>query len=485
MPATKPSTVPGWNVTDTHSAGSPVVEPDNTFKTTGYQSGDKLFAQFLNWFSNNVSRWIEYVRDIEGNAHFWTASNLFDFIVTFGQALVGSAGDAQGARQYFPTFVGDDTTAAKTHIFFFDVDDFRVSLWVSRGPTVEIVVNADWNNTTKKWSKTLSGAAASVLRVSPTSITIAGKLASENTAWDDTFALSTGWSTKTALFDAVGNAALAWGLVLGTAILGTAVNAAAPRLRMLRAANATSARTLMFEWADPTGSGYSIRLYRSNFDTEGYELAFNCVWGVLGSQRWFHDGGNTATSTLIQISSKRLAVLRTTDGTIGDWADDVTGWDGGFPYLVYYWGNDETRSSAFKNALVARAFPKAIATLNFDGSGSNPTIDTGSFNITSAAFTAAGSDEIKVIFASPFVGTDFALLVQLGPSTRLKIAGGTDVAAAQVIQLGKTTSGGQSFCNFTLYTVDSTHDAEQVLMNSGSGSTNFVGQIQLVAFGKQ
>lgn len=457
MPASMPSATLGWNVTDTATTGSPVVEPDNTFKGAGYQPGAKAFAQFFNWWANLDTGWQAYLRDFAIQAHTWTVGQLTD---------TGADTNVDWSSSTTPT-------VRKCWLSLPIGTGRKVRLYHSLNHGWELAVNAAWVPGSTLWQLDLSGNDAAILRLSVTGGLKLEWKASGSGAWADN------------AWDGAGATTIfAGGLKLGASMVATAVLAALPRLTAIRAANGTSARTSIWDLWDPTGSGHGVHIYRSNADTEAFEIVFNAHWSAAGV--WVLD--STGEATMLAFSRKRLAVYRKVSDSGGvTFTDDATGWGlGNYPAMQIYWANDLTSSSAFTDTLFYGVLPKAIATLVFNGSGGAPTLDPEA-GINVASISIPSADTVRVTFAKAFALANFAAVIKPGIMTTAKI--GTTDARNGVIE-ARVVAQAVNSIDFQLWGAvgDGTNTPLKtgpVNISTGGAGNLYTGLVTLLAFGAQ
>lgn len=431
----------------------------------GYFALDRPPAGHFNRMMYIVSKWIAFVNGIQGEALKWVVTQTYD--------------------------TGDDSIASLEDLFVPDAFHEFAKLSYDTGAFVRLIVGADgafvvtinarWVVGSAEWSQgDATRSSVKLLWSINNGLKVQAKAAGASD-WADT-----AWDTEpfrlgNPLFATVNK--LANGIELGTELLTTAVQMATARLTVKRGTNATSIRTLVFAFPDPTGVGQWIRLYRAGFDGECWEVSYNAQWGVAGAQSWTYDV-STIRPTLLQYTPKRIAVIKAlkkngSEGgsAVNPWLDNVAGWDLGYPLYQWYFDTDYDNTTAFKNTLTHANTPKVLCLLNFDGTGAVPAINAGAaFNAITPTYPS--TDLLRITFPAAFALTAGWIAVPIVQDfTRALNADATTPIALKEVVVAKTGT-----------TLDirlrDTASAKTIQLNHGLGA-DFLGSIAILAFGAQ
>lgn len=460
MPAApKPTHDIGWNVVDTGTILSPVVEPTLAEKSTGHQPGEHPPPEWFNWFWDLVSRWQEYLRDFTIQQHLWTVAQLFD-------TGLDDVADFIGVRSPVVRKLWAALPLGASGFF---------RIYAVAGGAWEVTVNAQWNRSggnANKWTQDAGGSGSLRLSLSlGNGLVVQSKPAGAG-AWVD------------GTWEQGGASGLVGNLVLGAGLLSTFVDAQVPRIQIPRAAGVDSQRTRI-AWLSSLIDIEWLTVYRA-FDSgaEVLEFAFGCQYTTNGAPGvWSQSSPSAPPPALVRLSRKRLQIwARTT--TAATWADDSTGWDLGAPLYQLYWATDYDNTTTFRNTLTHANITKALALLHFDGSGGAPTIDPGcAFNVASVelitAYGLPANDVVRIHFARPFATDGYFADPKLQGWTRAisPVTGGLAVASPVVYELGRTDSELD-------IAIQNPSGPDYVKIGSGVAFTsNFVGAIGLSAFG--
>ena len=190
----------------------------------------------------------------------------------------------------------------KTQLFMFGVAGMRVRLFATDAPSLEISLNADWSNTQAEWSKDTAGELAGVARFRPDTFELAGKLASNDDAWDDDIEddVTDHWDVAIAAFRSgsgvLGLAKLFRGIRLGDALLTEAL-AIVERLDIAAWAGAGAAtdKTLIGKVAA------GVTAARAYFSPNGQvDITLNARWSNA-TDKWSKDN-NALAAWLLRLS---------------------------------------------------------------------------------------------------------------------------------------------------------------------------------------
>lgn len=99
-PLPKPSNLARW-MNDANAANSAMlVEPPEGKKDVGWQVAEKPPAQFMNWWSRQVYKWVEWLNDLAHQAVVWTNVHTFQkgVVVTNSSTAVGLHATGGAAR---------------------------------------------------------------------------------------------------------------------------------------------------------------------------------------------------------------------------------------------------------------------------------------------------------------------------------------------------------------------------------------------------
>jgi hypothetical protein len=323
-------------------------------QAAGWTEDDVPPAGWWNRILRISSLWQAYLRDLEGYDHTWTGQNAFTNenvavaeVLRLGVTPGGEEEDTLTApsqrRIEVDAVEGDGTATSKTYVMGFGTGAQGVQLWIDRGFHLEIVTNATWNISTKKWNKHVNGADAHLFRLGPEGPVLAVKDASEDTAWGNTLDSSSGW-TKATLSYGLGAqviptlivATISAGFAASTAVVSTlswagTLSAALARLSFAR--HATEPRTRIARFS---GTNHAVNVYYGNGSGFGevLELAFNATWNV-SSDNWEADSNTATPATLVQISKDGIDVL-TKAATTGTWTH--ASWTQGWPLVNWLSG---------------------------------------------------------------------------------------------------------------------------------------------------
>lgn len=88
------------------------VEPPNGKRAAGFQDGEEIAAQWLNYLFWDIVQWLLYLDDLEANAHVWTAQQTINALVK-AISVAPSAGNTYAEVLRLMPFAG----TSKGHLF--------------------------------------------------------------------------------------------------------------------------------------------------------------------------------------------------------------------------------------------------------------------------------------------------------------------------------------------------------------------------------
>ena len=134
----KPTTLPEWN---TNQSVPRTTAPSAGVKSDGVEPGDKLPAQWLNWFNSYVYKWCQYLDGLTGEALTWLVGQTFN-----GGITLHSSSDA--AAQITGNVV--PTTKALLVSWKYTSTSY-VRVYVDHNGALWQTVNARWNAAGPTW----------------------------------------------------------------------------------------------------------------------------------------------------------------------------------------------------------------------------------------------------------------------------------------------------------------------------------------------
>lgn len=82
----QPSDTPNWSTSGTKT------EPSAPKQAQGWLVGEKVPAQWLNWWMNLVYQWIVYLKNLSSEAFTWTAAHTFESTLDVEDTLFAHGG---------------------------------------------------------------------------------------------------------------------------------------------------------------------------------------------------------------------------------------------------------------------------------------------------------------------------------------------------------------------------------------------------------
>jgi hypothetical protein len=307
---------------------------------------------------------------------------------------------------------------------------------------LEITTNAYWTTSDSKWNKDLT-LRATIIRILFDRFEIAhhttGLSKWDDTAWTRSEDLINWASADTSTRTFNSNNHLIQGLlstykqiIAGTGLLGASLGADTARFLAQRDGGAE--RTLIFEFPDP-GSGQHFRVYRSNYDTEGLEIAINCYWTedtgspfFIPIQLWNTDTVSN-TPTLIQFSRLQMRVLRRSSGTPpsgppAGFTHDATGWDDGFPsFAIDYRRNNEPHNSTLINTFTSKSIAKAWGRVQAIIRSGSPVVEILDGQNLSGLVQIISNDRVRIFFAGDMADDEYGVLVTMNVPKNADVIG--------------------------------------------------------------
>lgn len=106
---TKPTTIPRLGVTTAGVITATAEAPDSTLADNGWDPGDKVPAQFLDFLFGCAGQWFQWVDSLETQAITWTAVQTFSARAVFS---VGADGTGSGTNPAFKGTAANNASSA-------------------------------------------------------------------------------------------------------------------------------------------------------------------------------------------------------------------------------------------------------------------------------------------------------------------------------------------------------------------------------------